>query len=138
MGFVDQTAGSLCSAAHDLFRDSALGPSLFSLCRVTGVRLSAGFICVEKCHLAQAARALTEREKKGGRRPQERNNNHVWMQHLSDDLRELDMSLRIKFQNDFEQSVMLCPVVHKVKAGSEQPVICHVSIFVVYFLIQQT
>lgn len=62
MSFVDQTAGSLCSPAHDLFRDTAFGPSLFSLCRVTGVRSSAGFICAEKYHLAQAAKALSERE----------------------------------------------------------------------------
>lgn len=66
MSFVDQTAGSLCSPAHDLFRDTALGPSLFSLCCVSGVRLSPGFICVEKCHLAQAAKALSEREEGGG------------------------------------------------------------------------
>ncbi len=40
--------------------------SLFSLCRVTSVRSSAGFICVEKCHLAQAAKALIEREEREG------------------------------------------------------------------------
>ena len=66
MSFVDQTAGSLCSPAHDLFRDTALGPSLFSLRRVTGARSTAGFICVEKCHLAQAAKALSEREEREG------------------------------------------------------------------------
>lgn len=66
MRFVDLTAGSLCSPAHDLFRDTALGPSLFFLCRVTGVRSSTGFICVEKCHLAQAAKALSGREERGG------------------------------------------------------------------------
>ncbi len=66
MSFVDQTAGSLCSPAHDLFRDTALGPSLFSLCRVTSVLSSAGFICVEKCHLAQAAKALSERKEREG------------------------------------------------------------------------
>lgn len=57
MSFVDQAAGSFCSAAHDLFRDGALGPSLFSVCRVAAVRSSAGFICVEK--------ALSETEAEG-------------------------------------------------------------------------
>lgn len=66
MCFVDQTDGGLCSAAHDLFRDATLGPSLFSRCPVTAERLTAGFICVEKCHLAQAAKAKPEKEKKGG------------------------------------------------------------------------
>jgi len=66
MSSVDQTAGSLCSPAHDLFRDTALGPSPFSLCLVAGVRSSAGFICDEKCHLAQAAKALSERKERGG------------------------------------------------------------------------
>lgn len=67
MSFVDQTAGSLCSLSYDLFRDTALGPSLFSLCRVTGVRSLLGFICVGKCHLAQAAKALSERKETGMR-----------------------------------------------------------------------
>lgn len=62
MSFVDQAAGSFCSAAHDLFRDGALGPSLFSVCRVAAVLSSAGFICVEKCHLAQSE---TEAEGRG-------------------------------------------------------------------------
>lgn len=66
MSSVDQTAGSLCSLAHDLFSDTALGPSLFSLCRVMGVCSTAGFICVEKCHLAQTAKALSEREEREG------------------------------------------------------------------------
>lgn len=65
MSFVDQAAGSFCSAAYDLFRDGALGPSLFSVCRVAAVLSSAGFICVEKCHLAQAAKALSETEAEG-------------------------------------------------------------------------
>lgn len=65
MSFVDQAAGRLCSAARDLFRDGALGPSLFSVCRVAAALSSAGFICVEKCHLAQAAKALSETEAEG-------------------------------------------------------------------------
>lgn len=65
MSSVDQTAGGLCSAANDLFRDATLGPSPFPLCRVKAARLTAGFICVEKCHLAQAAKAQPEKGKEG-------------------------------------------------------------------------
>lgn len=61
----DQTAGSLCSAARDLFKDATLGPSLFPLCRVTPCVCWPGSF-VEKCHLAQAAKALSETEGGGG------------------------------------------------------------------------
>ena len=87
MSFVDPTVGSLCSRAHDLFRTSHLDRHYF-LCRVTAMRSSAGFICAEKCHLSQAAKAPSEEERRAAT---EKNNKHVLVQHLTVDLRGLGM-----------------------------------------------
>lgn len=86
MSFVDETAGGLCSTAHDLFRDATLGPSLFSLCHITAMHSTAGIVCVEKCHLAQAAKVLLEKEDWQGAATGEK-----LVQHLSVDLRMLEM-----------------------------------------------
>lgn len=71
-----------------IYSETARSDRHYFFCHVAAVLSSAGFICVEKCHLAQAAKALSETEAGGG------GIMCAYMQHVSIDLRMLEMDSR--------------------------------------------